>query len=78
MRDNIVTIFGSRTADALVALDGGSVEGVSVHGCVSVRLCKEEEKDGMGSLGSRCESAGTSRGLPPHLAAPPATGSTSS
>lgn len=32
MRDNIVTIFGSRTADALVALDGSSADGVSVHG----------------------------------------------
>ncbi len=32
MRDNIVTVFGSRTAEALVALDGTSAEGLSMHG----------------------------------------------
>ncbi|BDA44213.1 probable mismatch repair endonuclease PMS2 [Coccomyxa sp. Obi] len=35
MRDNIVTVFGSRTAEALVALDGTSAEGLSMHGYVS-------------------------------------------
>ena len=32
MRDNIVTVFGSRTAEALVALDGTSAEDLSMHG----------------------------------------------
>lgn len=32
MRDNIVTVFGSRTAEALVALDGTLAEGLSMHG----------------------------------------------
>lgn len=33
MRDNIVTVFGSRTAEALITLDGTSLEGLSMHGC---------------------------------------------
>jgi DNA mismatch repair protein PMS2 len=35
MRDNIVTVFGSRTAEALVALDESSTDGISMHGCAS-------------------------------------------
>ncbi|KAK9915857.1 hypothetical protein WJX75_005272 [Coccomyxa subellipsoidea] len=35
MRDNIVTVFGSRTAEALVALDESSTDGISMHGFVS-------------------------------------------
>ncbi len=35
MRDNIVTVFGSRTAEALIPLDEASTNEISMHGCAS-------------------------------------------
>ena len=34
MRDNIVTIFGSRTFEALTPLDGNIADGLTIQGCV--------------------------------------------
>ena len=33
MRDNIITIFGSRTFEALKQLDGRTTDGITIEGC---------------------------------------------
>ena len=34
MRDNIITIFGSRTFEALTQLDGETADGIAIEGCL--------------------------------------------
>jgi hypothetical protein len=35
MRDNIITIFGSRTFEALQQLDGETADGIAIEGCAA-------------------------------------------